>query len=142
MLLAKMDELGTPAWAFAVVFGLWLFWPLGLSVLAYLAWSGRPRAMDAAPGRWSDLRGGVAGRSSDRSWCSLAASGGDRAFDDHRERTLRRLEEERGELRLYLERLRRTREEAEFDRFMAERRRRSDAEPPAGPDRIGIEPPA
>lgn len=139
MLLAKMDESGTPAWAFAFVFGLWLFWPLGLVVLVYLAWSGRLRAMDAAPGRWSDLWGGVAGRSVDQLWTTSVAPSGDRAFDRHCEETSRRLEEERGEFQVYLERLRRTRDEAEFDRFMAERRRRLDASPPAALDRVRTE---
>lgn len=133
-MLAKMDELGTPAWAFAVVFGLWLFWPLGLVVLAYLVWSGRLRAMDAAPGRWSDLRAGIAGWLPGWSWASSAAPSGNRAFDHHREQTSRRLEEERDEFQTYLERLRRSRDEAEFNRFMAERRHRPDAAALAGPD--------
>ena len=128
MLLAKVDELGTPAWAFAFVFGLWLFWPLGLLVLAYLHCSGRLRAMDAASGRWSGW-----------SWAGSMTPSGNRAFDHHHEQTSRRLEEERDEFEVYLERLRRTRDEAEFDRFMAERRRRSDATALVSPDRAHTE---
>ena len=56
MLLSKMDELGRPAWAFVSVLGFWLFWPFGLAIMAYLAWTGRLRAMNGAPGRWSNLR--------------------------------------------------------------------------------------
>ena len=50
--------------------------------------------------------------------------GGNRAFDDYRAETLRRLEEEQREFRDFLERLRAAKDKAEFDQFMAERRNR------------------
>jgi hypothetical protein len=46
---------------------------------------------------------------------------GNAAFDEYREETLRRLEEEAGEFQTFLERLRKARDKAEFDQFMAER---------------------
>ena len=52
--------------------------------------------------------------------------GGNAAFDDYRAETLRRLEEEQKEFVAYLERLRRARDKAEFDQFMAERRHTHD----------------
>ena len=116
-LLTRMDKLGKPAWAFAAVLGAWLFWPFGLAILAYLAWTGRLRAMRAAPGRWSNLRGGAS--------ASPAAPSGSRAFDEYRATALRGLEKEEREFQAYLERLRRARDKTEFDRFMAERRRRT-----------------
>ena len=48
---------------------------------------------------------------------------GNRAFDEYREETLRRLEEEQKEFESFLERLRIAKDKAEFDAFLAERRR-------------------
>jgi hypothetical protein len=47
---------------------------------------------------------------------------GNRAFDQYREDTLRRLEEEVDEFQAFLQRLRHAKDKAEFDQFMAERR--------------------
>jgi len=56
-------------------------------------------------------------------------SSGNRAFDEYRTETLRRLEEEQKEFKEFLNRLRFAKDKAEFDEFLAERRRRSQ-----GPD--------
>jgi len=58
---------------------------------------------------------------------------GNRAFDDYREETLRRLEDEQREFFDFLERLRHAKDKQEFDQFMSERGRRRDepAPPPA-----------
>jgi hypothetical protein len=53
---------------------------------------------------------------------------GNRAFDEYRAETLRRLEDEQREFMEFLERLRQAKDKTEFDEFMAERRRR-----PPGP---------
>jgi len=53
-----------------------------------------------------------------------ASSSGNRAFDDYRADTLRRLEEEQREFRDFLQRLRMAKDKSEFDQFMAERRNR------------------
>ena len=123
--MSRMDEFGRPAWVLATVIAFWMFWPLGLAVLAYLAWTGRLKAMAAGGmpgglagvGQWFNLRGDQGGEGSG------ARSSGNKAFDDYRAETLRRLEEEQREFKDYLERLRRARDKAEFDGFMAERRR-------------------
>ena len=70
-------------------------------------------------------------------WFAPATSG-NHAFDEYRSETLRRLEEEQREFKDFLARLRFAKDRAEFDQFMAERRRRpfepdSQAEPPAQP---------
>ena len=57
---------------------------------------------------------------------SYAAASGNRAFDDYRSETLRRLEDEQREFVEYLDRLRQARDKQEFDQFMADRRRRPD----------------
>ena len=43
-------------------------------------------------------------------------------FDEYREETLRRLEEEADEFQTFLARLRKAKDKAEFDQFMADRR--------------------
>lgn len=68
----------------------------------------RMERMQAAAGRWSG--GGNRG------------SSGNRAFDEYRAETLRRLEEEQREFTEFLDRLRLAKDKAEFDQFMAERR--------------------
>ena len=62
-----------------------------------------------------------------------AASSGNRAFDEYREETLRRLEDEQREFLAFLERLRHAKDKAEFDQFMAERRGMRDVTPPPAP---------
>ena len=127
MLQAKLDEWGKPAWISLVVLAFMTGWPLGLAVLAYLAGSGRLKAWRAEmPGTWFNLRGTQAGRF----WQGGSATSGNRAFDAYREETLRRLEEEQQEFQAYLDKLRQARDKAEFDQFMAERRRRSDVAEP------------
>ena len=62
------------------------------------------------------------------------SSSGNRAFDDYRSETLKRLEEEQREFKDFLARLRFARDRAEFDQFMAERRSRpSDPGSQSGP---------
>lgn len=123
MLQAKLDEWGKPAWISLLVLAFITGWPLGLAVLAYLAGSGRLQAWRAeTPGKWFNLRGVQPGRA----WYGGTTTSGNRAFDAYREETLSRLEEEQQEFKAFLDRLRQARDKAEFDQFMAERRRRTD----------------
>lgn len=122
MYASRLDEFGKPAWIAAVVFGFWAFWPLGLAVLLFLALSGRLREWRMeSRGFWrnmqSDKGGRVPGRRGGR-------SSGNHAFDAYRAETIQRLEDEQREFAEYLERLRQARDKAEFDQFMAERRKR------------------
>lgn len=144
MLLAeRIDEFGKAGWIALMVLGFWWFWPVGLGVLVFLAWSGRIHAWRCARrGRWYNMQsqaqpGSQAGERPRWSapwgngcgWSRPSAPppSGNHAFDDYRAETLRRLEEEQREFVEYLERLRRAKDKAEFDQFMAERRPR----PPA-----------
>ena len=52
------------------------------------------------------------------------ATSGNRAFDEYRSETLKRLEEEQREFKDFLARLRFAKDRAEFDQFMAARRER------------------
>ncbi len=127
MLQTKLDEWGKPAWLSLLVLAFFAAWPLGLAVLAYLAGSGRLRAWRAEmPGTWFNLRNPSSGSPwpGRAPWSGRPASSGNRAFDEYRNETMRRLEEEQQEFQAFLERLRQARDKAEFDEFMAERRRR------------------
>jgi hypothetical protein len=55
---------------------------------------------------------------------------GNRAFDEYRAETIRRLEEEQREFMEFLDRLRHAKDKVEFDQFMAERGRRPQGDTP------------
>jgi hypothetical protein len=79
--------------------------------------------MDRMRGRME--RAGSGRDPSESSWGSSWGSprgSGNRAFDDYREQTLKRLEEEQREFREFLERLRFAKDREQFDQFMSERR--------------------
>jgi hypothetical protein len=115
--VAKLDEIGKPAWIGLLVVSFVLFWPAGLALLAYLRWSGRMGCWKhARAGRWHQRMHSAPGR-----WYRMEQSSGNRAFDEYREETLRRLEEEQREFKEFLDRLRHAKDKAEFDQFMAER---------------------
>jgi len=139
---AKLDEFGKLAWIALIVLGFMAWWPLGLAVLAFTIGSGRMgcgyHAVYGSHGRWQhkmermqrkmDWMCGKMGGGSATSW--YGPPSGNRAFDEYRADTLRRLEEEQREFREFLERLRMAKDKAEFDQFMAERRDRPTPEAP------------
>jgi Protein of unknown function (DUF2852) len=146
---AKLDEFGKPAWIVLIVLGFIAWWPLGLAILAFTIWSGRmgcgyhgghdrwqhkmerlQRKMDWMRSRMSGNPGG--GNPWGGNPWRNAGSSGNHAFDDYRNETLKRLEEEQREFREFLERLRFAKDKTEFDAFMAERRDRPapEANPP------------
>ena len=132
-LVARLDDLGMPAWIELMVVSFILFWPAGLAVLFYLVWSGRfHHWKQERKGHWMNCRHARHGedRSKDlfRRWMGKVPTSGNRAFDEYREETLRRLEDEQRDFQGFLERLRHAKDKAEFDQFMADRR--SAAEPP------------
>ena len=130
---AKLDGLGKSGWLALTLVAFWAAWSLGLATLAYLAGSGRLRAWRSEmPGHWFNLRAAAG-----PGWQGWGAGSGNQAFDEYRLETLRRLEEEQREFQAYLERLRRARDKAEFDQFMAERRRRSGPLQDTGADPSG-----
>ncbi len=136
-LAAKLDDYGKPAWIVVMVLGFILFWPLGLAILAYLIWSGRMGCWtNCGPGRWH--RDGAERKRSDAgSWFGgerRPPSSGNAAFDEYRAETLRRLEDEQVEFMDFLERLRHAKDKAEFDQFMAERKRQAGRPEAPGPD--------
>ena len=135
---AKLDEFGKPAWIALIVLGFMAWWPLGLCVLAFTIGSGRMGCGGyGGHGRWQDKMDRkmdwMRNRMGGGPWNS-APSSGNRAFDEYRTETLRRLEEEQREFRSFLDRLRFAKDKTEFDQFMAERRNRPapDANQPQG----------
>ncbi|HTJ58353.1 MAG TPA: DUF2852 domain-containing protein [Devosiaceae bacterium] len=130
---AKLDDLGKPAWIALMILGFLAYWPLGLGILAYVVWSGRMRCWKRGGyGRWHN-EGKDGMREAMGRWCGGAKRGyssGNSAFDDYREETIRRLEEEEREFKDFLERLRQAKDKSEFDQFMADRGRRA----PQGPE--------
>jgi hypothetical protein len=118
-----LDDIGRPAWIALMVVGFILFWPIGLAILGFMMWSGRMGC--GSSGRWSRWHEGRERFFARGGFCSSARrtpSSGNTAFDDYRADTLRRLEEEQQEFTSFLDRLRRAKDKAEFDQFMAERR--------------------
>ncbi len=110
---AWLDARGRGAWIAAMVIGFILFWPVGLALLFYMLWSNRMFA--------SCNRTRRHGRAPLR-----RASTGNTAFDAYREETLRRLEDEQQSFQEFLARLRKAKDQAEFDQFMADRRHRAE----------------
>jgi hypothetical protein len=142
MLAAKLDEFGKPAWIALIVVAFWVWWPMGLAILAFSIWSGRmgcghngdrwQRKMERMQARMDHFRGRMEGRPDGGGrphWGGGFRPSGNRAFDDYRAETLRRLEDEQQEFKDYLERLRFAKDKTEFDQFMAERRNRGPVEP-------------
>jgi uncharacterized protein DUF2852 len=124
-LAARLDDIPKPLWIGLMVVGFALYWPVGLALLAYLLWSGRMGCWKHSRRFWRD-------EGAFRHWHHDGRRSGNRAFDDYRDETLRRLEEEQRQFIAFLERLRLAKDKEEFDAFLAERRRANDA-PPAPP---------
>lgn len=128
-LAAKLDDVGKPAWIALMIVGFMLWWPAGLGVLAYLIWSGRMGCWKQERRRWREEGMNRASQAAER-WSGKARRGkssGNAAFDEYREQTLRRLEEEQREFEEFLERLRVAKDKSEFDQFLADRRQRPEA---------------
>src|SRR5258707_6290044 len=139
---ARLDDIGKPAWIALMIVGFLVWWPVGLVVLGYLIGSGRMGCwMHGRQDRWQRrmdrMQQGMermqqAAGSWGCGWCgpNRQASSADRAFDEYRAETLRRLEDEQRDFFEFLNRLRHAKDKAEFDQFMAERGHRPEAPPP------------
>jgi hypothetical protein len=108
-LVDRITHWPKPAIIAAMVAGFVLFWPIGLAFVYILV---RRHKMSC---RNTNLY-----RSE---WSTLGAMRptGNAAFDDYRRATLERLQEESREFGAFVERLRRAKDESEFEAFMADR---------------------
>jgi len=115
-MVARLDDLGPPIWVALLVLSFVVFWPVGLALLAFLMTSGR---------LGSHRRQWCAGMARGQRWARphWHSQSGNSAFDEYREQTLQRLEEEQREFREFLKQLRMAKDRTEFDRFMAGRNR-------------------
>jgi hypothetical protein len=129
---ARMDEMGKPAWIALLVLTFVIAWPIGLALLAYLIWSGRMGCGNHGHWHGRNERMERWRENWRRGW---NGSSGNAAFDEYRAEMLKRLEEEEKEFREFLDRLRKAKDKAEFDQFMAERKSR-----PQGPATEGEQP--
>ena len=48
--IARIDDIGRPAWIVLMVLGFIVYWPIGLAILAYIIWSGRMGMWSAPTG--------------------------------------------------------------------------------------------
>ena len=134
-LAAQIDQLERRAWdlpkpvaIILVIFGFMIWWPLGLAALAFFIWSrgmgcghrGMDRwqhKMDRMQARMDQMRERMGGGGF---W--QPPTSGNKAFDEYRMETLKRLEDEQREFQDFLQRLRFAKDKSEFDQFMSERR--------------------
>ena len=126
---------GKPFAIIITVLAFIAWWPLGLAALFFMLWSGKMGCRYHGRGydRWERKLEGLQskmervrermGGGPNPGWGGPSTSG-NRAFDEYRSDTLKRLEEEQKEFRDFLERLRFAKDRAEFDQFMNERRNR------------------
>lgn len=113
----------------AMVAGFVVFWPLGLLAL-FLKWKNGEmwRGSAGASAPWAGFKKPDFSAWSQKSSYGFAGSG-NAAFDDYKREQMKRLDEERRKLeeeqkafREFVEKVRRAKDQDEFDRFMAERR--------------------
>ena len=122
-----------------VVLGFIVWWPIGLALLFFKLGSrnmgcwDRQGRFENKMQRMQDKMERMRGRMESRGFGGFGfgePTSGNRAFDEYRVETLRRLEEEQHEFKNFLERLRHAKDKEEFDQFMAQHRQRP-TPPPA-----------
>ena len=120
-----------PGWIAVTVLGFIIWWPIGLALLFFTlgsrkmgCWSNQDRfanKMERMQYKMERMRGRM-----ERSGFGFGGppSSGNRAFDEYRVETLKRLEEEQVEFKDFLDRLRHAKDKDEFDQFMAQHKQR------------------
>ena len=110
-IVSWMDDRGKGAWICAMVLGFIFFWPLGLGILFFLLWSKRMYKKSKSLKRMSEKLGLKSTENS--------------AFESYKQETISRLKAEQAEFEAFLDRLRKSKDKAEFEQFMSERGRDS-----------------
>ncbi|MDB5396291.1 MAG: uncharacterized protein JWM91_3797 [Rhodospirillales bacterium] len=127
-----------PALVGIMVLGFIFCWPVGIAALALMIWSVKMTCghLHGGEGRWGERwqermtarRARWEQKMAEHHDRQHRSTSGNRAFDEYRAETLRRLEDEEKEFREFLNQLRFAKDKAEFDDFLANRR------PPAPPE--------
>src|SRR6266702_4189609 len=112
-----------PGWIAVTIVGFLVWWPIGLALLFFTLGS-RKMGCWSNQDRWSNKMERMRGRMERRGFPFGPPSSGNRAFDEYRMETLRRLEEEQTEFKDFLDRLRHAKDKEEFDQFMAQHKTR------------------
>src|ERR1700712_4570885 len=92
---AKIDDFGKPAWIALMILGFIVWWPLGLATLAFLIGSRRMGCGNFRGFNWGGHAGNWGARP--HGMGAWQPSSGNRAFDEYKTETLRRLEDEQRE---------------------------------------------
>jgi hypothetical protein len=114
-----------PVLIILMVLGFIFWWPIGLGLLALMLWRRHAMCGGYRYGAWQQGAAGSWSGWKNWNWCGgmrNSSSSGNRAFDEYRTETLKRLEQEQKEFAEFLERLRFAKDKSEFDQFMDERR--------------------
>ncbi|MGH6778807.1 MAG: DUF2852 domain-containing protein [Bradyrhizobium sp.] len=123
-----LDRRWHPGWIIATILGFIFWWPIGLALLFYTLWSRKmgcwshhdrdrwQNKMERMQYRVERMRD----RMERRGFGFGSPTSGNRAFDEYRVETLRRLEDEQREFKEFLSRLRHAKDKEEFDAFMAQ----------------------
>jgi biopolymer transport protein ExbB/TolQ len=98
-------------------------WPIVFLIVAALLWRGPLRLWQRTMSATSGASSAVPRSSSEPE--AAEAGGRNSAFEEYREATLRRLDEEASRFSEFLDRMRGSRDKQEFDAYMAERRART-----------------
>ena len=127
-----LDSPWHPGWIAVTILGFLIWWPIGLALLFFTlgsrkmgCWSHRDRwanKMERMQYKMERMRNRMERHGFARS--ASPSSSGNRAFDEYRMETLRRLEDEQNEFHEFLDRLRHAKDKEEFDAFMAQHRTR------------------
>ena len=115
-----------PGMVIATILGFLFWWPVGLAFLFFTLRSTKMGCWSHHD-RWSNKMERMRNRMERRGFPFAGfgpPSSGNRAFDEYRMETLRRLEEEQTEFKDFLNRLRHAKDKEEFDQFMAQHRPR------------------
>jgi Protein of unknown function (DUF2852) len=117
-----LDQRGKWAWIAAMVLGFVFFWPAGLALLAYMIWGKQMFSRSCGKHRTHTRDRGSYSYS-----YSYGPTSGNTAFDSYKAEALRRLEEEQDAFEAFLQRLRNSKDKTQFDAFMEERARATQA---------------
>ena len=130
-----------PGWIIATILGFMFWWPIGLAFLFFTLgsrrmgcwshhdWQGRQDHWQNKIERMQWRMERMKNRMERHGFGFGPPSSGNRAFDEYRQETLRRLEEEQQEFKDFLGRLRHAKDKEEFDAFMNQHRNRPSTPP-------------